>query len=44
MNDLVLPSSNRLQKAFTEAAATTKRVGDTAHKAEQDAVNAFRLG
>ena len=44
MNDIVLPSSNRLEKAFTEAAATTKRVGDTAHKAEQDSVNAFRLG
>ena len=44
MNDVVLPSSTRLQKAFIEAAATTKRVGDTANKAEQDAVNAFRLG
>jgi len=44
MNDIVLPSSNRLHKAFTEAAATTKRVGDTANKAEQDAVNAFKLG
>jgi WXG100 family type VII secretion target len=44
MNDIVLPSSNRLQKAFNEAAAVTKRVGDTANKAEQDAVSAFKLG
>jgi WXG100 family type VII secretion target len=44
MNDVVLPASNRLHKALNEAAATTKRVGDTAHNAEQDAVNAFKLG
>jgi len=44
MNNVVLPSSNRLHKAFNEAAAVTKRVGDTAHNAEQDAVNAFKLG
>ena len=44
MNDIVLPSSTRLQKAFNEAAAVVKRVGETANKAEQDAVNAFKLG
>jgi len=42
MNNVLLPASNRLHKAFNEAASATKRIGDTAHKAEQDAVNAFK--
>lgn len=44
MNDVVLPSSTRLHRAFNEAAAVIKRIGDTVHKAEQDAVSAFKLG
>ncbi|HQF69823.1 MAG TPA: WXG100 family type VII secretion target [Promineifilum sp.] len=44
MDDVVLPSSTRLHKAFNDAAGVIKRIGDTAHKAEQDAISAFKLG
>ena len=43
MNGEVLPACLRLKKALREAAATTKRVGKTVQKAEQDAKNAFKI-
>ena len=43
MNDEVLPACQRLHQAFEQAAATTKKVGDTVHEAEQEATNAFKI-
>jgi len=43
MNGEVLPACFRLKKALSEAAETTKRIGQTVQRAEQDAKNAFKI-
>ncbi len=43
MHGMVLPAYRRLYKGLTEAAATTKRVGGTVQKAEQEAKSAFKI-
>ena len=43
MNDEVLPACVRLHKALQEAAASTKQIGETVQKAEQDATNTFKI-
>lgn len=43
MQGEVLPACMRLQKALREAASTTKRIGNTVQKAEQEAKNAFKI-
>jgi len=43
MNGEVLPACLRLKNALSEAASTTKRIGQTVQKAEQDAKNAFKI-
>ena len=43
MHGEVLPACLRLRKALREAASTTKRIGKTVQKAEQDAKSAFKI-
>jgi len=43
MNDQVMPSLNRLQRALTEAARVTQQISSLMQQAEQEASNAFKI-
>jgi WXG100 family type VII secretion target len=43
MNDQVMPSLQRLQRALTEAARVTQQISSLMQQAEQEASNVFKI-